>query len=163
MRTCIDQEQLVLWSLTFELSGRQRQDASARAVKMYRVPPAGRWWPAVGAPLERSVRQHFVRERRALEIAERCHDLDPMRRPAADFLAVAGWLARAAVRVWLLLMDGTVTGFRALACDHALLLRECFQNCAWLLLTSPMKSRCLLHVKGSARGPRWTIPKAQSL
>ena len=42
--------------LTFELSGRQRQDASARTVKMYRVPPAGRWWPAVGAPLERRVR-----------------------------------------------------------------------------------------------------------
>jgi hypothetical protein len=44
--------------LTFELSGRRRQDASARTVKMYRVPPAGRWWPAVGAPLERGVRPH---------------------------------------------------------------------------------------------------------
>ena len=25
---------------------------------MYRVPPAGPWWPAVGAPLERGVRRH---------------------------------------------------------------------------------------------------------
>ena len=44
--------------LTFEVSGRRRRDASARAVKMYRVPPAGRWWPAVGAPLDRGVRRH---------------------------------------------------------------------------------------------------------
>jgi hypothetical protein len=43
--------------LTFELSGRQRQDARARTGKMYRVPQAGRWWPAVGAPLERGVRR----------------------------------------------------------------------------------------------------------
>jgi hypothetical protein len=42
--------------LTFELSGRQRQDARARTGKMYRVPQAGPWWPAVGAPLERGVR-----------------------------------------------------------------------------------------------------------
>ena len=47
--------------LTFELSGRRRQDASARTVKIYRVPPAGRWWPAVGAPLERGVRQRSCR------------------------------------------------------------------------------------------------------
>jgi hypothetical protein len=44
--------------LTFELSGRQRQDARARPQKMYSVPVAGPWWPAVGAPLERGVRQH---------------------------------------------------------------------------------------------------------
>ena len=43
--------------LTFELSGRQRQDAGARLAKMYRVPPTGPWWPAVGAPLERGVRR----------------------------------------------------------------------------------------------------------
>ncbi len=43
-------------TLTFELSGRQRQDARARLAKMYRVPPTGPWWPAVGAPLERGVR-----------------------------------------------------------------------------------------------------------
>ena len=49
----------ILRGLTFELSGRQRQDASARAVKMYSVPPTGRWWPAVGAPLERRVRPHM--------------------------------------------------------------------------------------------------------
>ena len=44
--------------LTFELSGRRRQDARARAEKMYTVPRTGPWWPAVGAPLERRVRPH---------------------------------------------------------------------------------------------------------
>ena len=43
---------------TFELRGLQRQDALARTEKMYRVPQAGPWWPAVGAPLERGVRPH---------------------------------------------------------------------------------------------------------
>ena len=43
--------------LTFELSGRRRQDAKPGPVKMYRVPPDRAWWPAVGAPLERGVRQ----------------------------------------------------------------------------------------------------------
>ena len=42
--------------LTFELSGRQRQDARPGLAKMYRVPPDRAWWPAVGAPLERGVR-----------------------------------------------------------------------------------------------------------
>ena len=42
--------------LTFELSGRRRQDARARAEKMYRVPKPGPWRHAVGAPLERLVR-----------------------------------------------------------------------------------------------------------
>ena len=49
---------LPLRCLTFELSGRQRQDALARTEKMYRVPQAGPRWPAVGAPLERGVRRH---------------------------------------------------------------------------------------------------------
>ena len=44
--------------LTFELSGRQRQDARPGLAKMYRVPPDRAWWPAVGAPLERGVRHH---------------------------------------------------------------------------------------------------------
>ena len=44
--------------LTFELSGRQRQDARPGLAKMYRVPPDRAWWPAVGAPLERGVRPH---------------------------------------------------------------------------------------------------------
>jgi len=47
--------------LTFELSGRRRQDARPGPVKMYRVPPARAWWPAVGAPLERGVRHHRAR------------------------------------------------------------------------------------------------------
>jgi hypothetical protein len=49
---------LALWGLTFELSGRQRQDARPGRAKMYRVPPDWAWWPAVGAPLERGVRPH---------------------------------------------------------------------------------------------------------
>ena len=44
--------------LTFELSGRRRQDARPGLVKMYRVPPARAWWPAGGAPRERGVRPH---------------------------------------------------------------------------------------------------------
>ncbi len=47
---------LHLCGLTFELSGRQRQATKPGPVKMYRVPPARAWWPAVGAPLERGVR-----------------------------------------------------------------------------------------------------------
>ena len=46
-----------LRGLTFELTGRQRQATKARLAKMYRVPPAGSWCPAVGAPVERGVRQ----------------------------------------------------------------------------------------------------------
>ena len=45
--------------LTFELSGRRRQDARPGLAKMYRVPPDRAWWPAVGAPLERGVRPHY--------------------------------------------------------------------------------------------------------
>ena len=44
--------------LTFELTGLRRQDALARTVKMYRVPPAGPRWPAVAGPVERVVRRH---------------------------------------------------------------------------------------------------------
>ena len=47
---------VALWWLTFELSGRQRQDARPGRVKMDGVPLARSWWPAVGAPLERGVR-----------------------------------------------------------------------------------------------------------
>ncbi len=46
----------ILRGITFELSGRQRQDARPGLAKMYRVPPDRAWWPAVGAPLERGVR-----------------------------------------------------------------------------------------------------------
>ena len=45
-------------ALTFELRRDQRQDARARLAKMYRVPPGGPWWPAVGPRLERGVRHH---------------------------------------------------------------------------------------------------------
>ena len=46
-----------LCCLTFELTGSRRQDARPGLVKMYCVPPARAWWPAVGAPVERRVRQ----------------------------------------------------------------------------------------------------------
>ena len=49
-----------LCGLTFELSGRRRQDARPGLAKMYRVPPDRAWWPAVGAPLERGVRPHCL-------------------------------------------------------------------------------------------------------
>ena len=42
--------------LTFELTGPRRQDALARAEKMYRVPQLGPRWPAVAGPVERGVR-----------------------------------------------------------------------------------------------------------
>ena len=51
-----------LRSLTFELSGSQRQDARPGLAKMYRVPPDRAWWPAVGAPLERGVRPQIYGE-----------------------------------------------------------------------------------------------------
>ena len=44
--------------LTFELSGRRRQDARPGLATMYRVPPNRAWRPAGGAPLERVVRHH---------------------------------------------------------------------------------------------------------
>ena len=47
--------------LTFELSGRRRQDARPGLAKMYRIPPDRAWWPAVGAPLERGVRHQWAR------------------------------------------------------------------------------------------------------
>ena len=59
--TLVANHSAVLRCLTFELTGRQRDDASARLAKMYRVPPAGRWWHAVGAPVERGVRRHRAR------------------------------------------------------------------------------------------------------
>ena len=56
MRCCRKTGSSVFCALTFELSGRRRQDARPGPVKMYGVPPARAWWPAVGAPLERGVR-----------------------------------------------------------------------------------------------------------
>ena len=50
-----------LCRLTFELTGSQRQDA--RPDERMICPATRRaWWPAVGAPVERGVRRHFVRE-----------------------------------------------------------------------------------------------------
>ena len=54
--------------LTFELSGRRRQDARPGLAKMYCVPPGRAWWPAVGAPLERGVRQRAA----VVEVPAKC-------------------------------------------------------------------------------------------
>jgi hypothetical protein len=51
---------MCLWRLTFELSRTQRWDARPGLAKMYTVPPARAWWPAVGARLERGVRPHLA-------------------------------------------------------------------------------------------------------
>jgi hypothetical protein len=48
-------EVLALRGLTFELSGRRRQDARPGLWRMYRATDRA-WWLAVGAPLERGVR-----------------------------------------------------------------------------------------------------------
>ena len=61
--------------LTFELRGRQRQDARPEPQKMYTVPVARAWWPAVGAQLERGVRPHSAR------VAREC--LVPSHEPGA--------------------------------------------------------------------------------
>ena len=57
---------------------------------MYSVPPAGRWWPAVGAPLEREVRPHWWSAAVTFEV----HCLDSggpeARRPVLR-LRVARW------------------------------------------------------------------------
>ena len=46
-----------LCSLTFEVSGRQRQDAKPVQCRInHRTARA--WWPADGAPLDRGVRPH---------------------------------------------------------------------------------------------------------
>ena len=42
--------------------GGQRHTASARVAKMYCLPLAGRWWDAVGTPLERGVRRRAPNE-----------------------------------------------------------------------------------------------------
>ena len=64
--TLLEYHQLVFRCLTFELSGRRRQDARPGLAKMYRVPPDRAWWRAVGAPLERGVRAHWA----TLELVE---------------------------------------------------------------------------------------------
>ena len=49
----------LLCCLTFEVRRDRRQDARPGLVKMYRVPPARAWWPAVGPRLDRRVRRHW--------------------------------------------------------------------------------------------------------
>jgi hypothetical protein len=55
---CIAGRTRTAWCrLTFEVSWRQRQDAKPKPQKMYTVPVAWAWWPAVGAQLDRGVRR----------------------------------------------------------------------------------------------------------
>jgi hypothetical protein len=56
--------------LTFELTGPRRQDALARAERMYRVPQFGPRWPAVAGPVERVVRLHSRRSLLATTLTE---------------------------------------------------------------------------------------------
>ena len=72
-----------LCRLTFELSGRQRQDGRARPEKMCPALQAGPCRPAVGAPLERGVRHHrrtcrsgalFLRSAESGLVAGTCFD-----------------------------------------------------------------------------------------
>jgi len=63
---------------------------------MYRVPPARAWWPAVGAPLERGVRQHSRCRRRALGL--------PARTPS---LLRGGWLPWRVLRLTYIRSAGT--------------------------------------------------------
>ena len=73
----------VLRGLTFEVSWRQRQDARPRTAKMYTVLPAGAWWPAVGAQLDRGVRPHLA------EVEHAEHSVLVLRQPIADGVVVA--------------------------------------------------------------------------
>ena len=60
--------------LTFELSGRRRQDARPGLAKMYRVPPDRAWRPAVGAPLERGVRRQNYHSSPQLTSTQQAHE-----------------------------------------------------------------------------------------
>jgi hypothetical protein len=59
--------------LTFEVSWRQRQATKPKPQKMYTVPVARAWWPAVGAQLDRGVgRRHLsVNELPMMEVSNR--------------------------------------------------------------------------------------------
>jgi hypothetical protein len=63
-RMVLQARELNLWfscGLTFEVRRDRRQDAKPGPVKMYPVPPARAWWPAVGPRLDRRVRPHSSR------------------------------------------------------------------------------------------------------
>ena len=72
--------------LTFEVSWRQRQDARPEPQKMYTVPVARAWWPAVGAQLDRGVRRHL-----ALPVLC-CSDELPKALAPDNNSAVLGWI-----------------------------------------------------------------------
>ena len=101
--------------LTFELSWHRRCDARARVAKMYRVPPAGPAWPAVGARLERGVRQ------RAAAVAVQAKSSrsnfgaltrQPRWRPAVMASCGDGWpaLTRAGTGAWETFWPDSVAG-----------------------------------------------------
>ena len=99
--------------LTFELSGRRRQDARPGLAKMYRVPPDRAWWPAVGAPLERGVRQRVA----VVEVQAKCSRSNsgaltrqPRRRHEETASPGDGWpaLTRAGTGAWTRLWPGRV-------------------------------------------------------
>ena len=63
---CRTRETCILCGLTFELSGRQRQDDRARPENMCPALQAGPWRPADGAPLERGVMHQPTPSRKVL-------------------------------------------------------------------------------------------------
>jgi len=95
-----DRDEALVWRLTFELSGCQRQDARPGPVKMHRVPPARAWWPAVGAPLERGVRLQWARQGSEMHShAGHCASRSALRQEQSRYSASA---APAAVFAWRL-------------------------------------------------------------
>ena len=105
-------EEVALCGLTFELSRHQRCDARARVAKMYRVPPAGPAWHAVGARLERGVRLHRLASRGGVTLQRHHSDPCPAREQEQSrysasavrtaslglmFGVLRSWLARRAV------------------------------------------------------------------
>ena len=100
--------------LTFELSGRRWRDARPGLAKMYRVAPDRAWWPAVGAPLERGVRQRAAVVRVQAKYS-RSKFGALTRQPRWWHEAMAsrgdGWpaLTRAGTGVWTRLLPGRVT------------------------------------------------------
>src|SRR5687768_6108904 len=79
--------------LTFEVRVDRRQEAKPGPVKMYPVPPARAWWPAVGPHLDRRVRPHWCQPDRLLHVDRHGRAKMTMKRvvrllgrPNADYL-----------------------------------------------------------------------------
>ena len=106
--------------LTFELSGRRRQDARPRAVMMHHVPQAWAWWPAVGAPLERGVSE-VIGPPAANRPEETPCACDVARWNAAPWKTDAAMVRTARGLAWSWVTSSTLVSrsrVRRLACGH---------------------------------------------